>query len=330
MGCLRNLRTLLWRFMVFFSFVVNLVLVVVLLGLVIFIFPIKNNIADPLIGGLHATAQGLGEATIDWTIPVRTDLPIALDVPINAGTITSTVEQINGVPVAPIPGETVVRLTRPVPLNVSAVIDLPGLNASNVPATVSLTLPEGLNLPVALDLQVSLATEIPVELDVRAVIPLNQTQLSDPIQTLGLLFEPLAIGLHNLPSDFGEVGNFVSYVASGDVDLLATDGSGFNAVPYDAWEGYSRTAGLNYTLFDEEFPIENIPIETGLNPPGGIPFLDAQIRPNLYDENGQRIQSGLGQVSNLPPETYDGSIGQVYTPIEGGGIVVTPEVDSSD
>lgn len=314
MRILKGIGKFFWRFMVIFSFIVNIVLVVVLLVLGVLIFEIKNTVADPLIGGLHGTAVGLQQATIDWTIPVRDNIPIALSVPINAGTITSTVDTINGEAVPPIPGETVVRLTRPVPLQASALINL---NGSVVRTPVDLTLPAGLNLPVALDLELALATEIPVSLDVRAVIPLNQTQLNDPVSTLGLLFEPLAIGLHNLPQNFGQVPEFAGQALAGEVDLLATDGTGFNPAPYDPWLGYSVTAGLNYTLFDEDFPDANIPQQTGIAPRGGIPFLDALIRPELYDENGQLIPYVASQsVQALPPETYDGSLGQVYTPID--------------
>lgn len=314
MRALRGFGKFLWRFMVIFSFIVNFVLVVVLLVLGLFIFEIKNNVADPLIGGLHGTAVGLQEATIDWTIPVRDSLPIALSVPINAGTITSTVDTINGQAVAPIPGETVVRLTRPVPLQASALINL---NGSVVRTPVDLTLPAGLNLPVALDLELALATDIPVSLDVRAIIPLSQTQLNDPVETLALLFEPLAIGLHNLPQNFGQVPSFAGQVLAGDLDLLATDGSSFNVEPYDPWAGYGLTAGLNYDLFNQAFPDDNIPEQTGLAPRGGIPFLDALIRPELYDENGNLIPYVPSQDAQaIPPETYNGELGDLYTPID--------------
>ena len=61
-----------------FSFIVNIILVCVLLVLGLLIFQIKNNIADPLVGGLHGSFVGLDEATIDWTIPVRDTIPVKL------------------------------------------------------------------------------------------------------------------------------------------------------------------------------------------------------------------------------------------------------------
>lgn len=298
---MRGLRTAIWRFMVIFSFIVNFVLIIVLLGAGLFIFQIKNQVADPLISGLHSTSVGLEEATIDWVIPVRDRIPVVLNIPLQT--------------------DTTVVLTDPVPLNVNAIIDLPGLNASNVPAFVSLTLPRGLALPVALDLDVPVDEELDVSLDVRAIIPIEATQLNDPINTLGLLFEPLAIGLHNLPNNFGEAGEFAGQLLSGgfgnlDQLLLATDGSGFNSQAYDPWRGYSQTAGLNYDLFSEAYPENAQTVPTGINIPGGIPALDALIRPEAYDADGNFIPQGFGAQSALPPQTFDGSMGDYYRNVQ--------------
>src|SRR5690606_25618465 len=139
-----------------------------LLALGLFIFEIKNNIADPLIGGLHGSFVGLDQATIDWTIPVRDTIPVRMTVPLET--------------------ETTVVLVEPVPLSASATINL---NGSNVTTPVSLSLPVGLRLPVRLDLDVPIDEELDVALDVRAVIPLGQTQLHDVADNLRLLFEPL-------------------------------------------------------------------------------------------------------------------------------------------
>ncbi|MCU0511474.1 MAG: hypothetical protein MUE40_02785, partial [Anaerolineae bacterium] len=306
MRFLKGLGRFIWRFMVIFSFIVNLVLVVVLIGAGILIFEIKNNIADPLVGGLHSTAVGLENATIDWTIPVRDTIPVNLDVALNT--------------------ETIVVLTRPVPLQVNALIDLPGINAFNVNATVELELPAGLQLPVQLNLNVPVREPaLPVSLDVRAVIPLKETQLADPIRTLALLFEPLAIGLHNLPSDFNQAGAALGQILTGErpleaFNLLATDGSGgINAAPYVPWAGYSRTAGLDYALFNQPVPATNRPLSTGLVPPGGIPFLDEQLpaRAPLYADDStpdQVTQTALAALAaqGIPAQTYDGSMANYY------------------
>lgn len=336
MRLLRGIGKWLWRFMVIFSFIVNFVLIVILLLAGLFIFQIKDQVADPLIGGLHSTAVGLGEATIDWTIPVDVDaLPVNLSVPINANTITSQVTQISGQAVQPIAGETVVRLTRDVPLAIVGQIDLGRGILTGVPIQISL--PAGLELPVALDMEVAVESTIPVQLDVRAVIPLSETQLADPIETLGLLFEPLAVGLHNLPNNFRQAGDFVGAVLNRDANtpwadhishlLLATDGTGFNKEPYDPWVGYSRTAGLDYNLSSADFVDANEPMETGLVPPGGIPALDSQLdRRSPYYQDGQRpaaynattIQTLTN--ANIPPYTWNGSYEEYYLTQQNGSV----------
>jgi len=310
---LRALGKLIWRFMVIFSFIVNLVLIIVLLVLGILIFEIKNNVADPLVQGLHRTAVGLDKATIDWTIPVRDSIAIDLDVPINPQTILSTVTEYNGQPVEPIAGETLVTLTRDVPLVINnAFIQSPDLTLRN--AQVNITLPAGTSLPVSLNLDLGLQTEIPVALDVRAVIPIKETQLTDPINTLKLLFEPLAIGLHNLPSDFNQAGGMVQGVLEGQpLNLLATDGTGgVNDQPYIDWYGYSITAGENYDLANSPVPAQNVPEETFLVPLGGIPVLDAELRPELYAndstplDNNLQIRDFLQTNPDIVPATWNG------------------------
>lgn len=317
MRLLRGIGKWFWRFMVIFSFIVNFVLIVILLLAGLFIFQIKNQVADPLIGGLHSTAAGLNDATIDWTIPVRDSIPIALDIALDT--------------------ETDVRLTAPVDLEVAAFIDLPGLNANNIPATVRLTLPEGLILPIALNLTVPVDEEIDIALDVRAVIPIAETQLSDPIETLGLLFEPLAIGLHNLPNDFNEAGNFVGEVLGRDTGvlwgdhlsnlLLAADGTGFNDDSYDPWLGYSRTAGLGYTGAGLDYVDAFESMETGLIAPGGIPALDAQLsrRSPYYGDAITPNDFNATTVialddANVPAYTWNGTYYEFYLGEQGGSI----------
>lgn len=307
---MRTIGTLLWRFMVIFSFIVNIVLVIVLLLAGLFIFEIKNQVADPLIGGLHSTAAGLGDATIDWVIPVRDTIPVVLNIPLQT--------------------DTTVVLTGPVPLTVEALIDLPpilGQAMNDVPATVQLTLPEGLALPVALDLNVPVNEDLDIALDVRAVIPLRETQLIDPINQLGLLFEPLAIGLWNLPNDFGEAGEFGGALLNGADPtqlLLSTDGSGFNPAPYDPWVGYSRTAGENYPLFSEQYPENARPSETGIVVTGGIPALDALLpyRAGLYTDgsspqqvNNQATQN-LANDPNVNAATWNGTMADYYNEVQ--------------
>lgn len=331
---LRALGKLIWRFMVIFSFIVNIVLIVVLVALGIFIFEIKNNVADPLVQGLHRTAVGLDKATIDWTIPVRDSLFVDLQVPINQNTILSTVTEYNGQPVPPIAGETLVTLTRDVPLAINnAFIQSPDLTLRN--ATVNITLPAGTTLPVSLDLEVGLQTDIPVSLDVRAVIPIDETQLTDPINTLKLLFEPLAIGLHNLPSDFNQAGGMIQRILDGQpLNLLAIDGSGgVNEQPYVDWYGYSVTAGENYGLANSPAPAENIPTQTGIIPLGGIPALDALLddRDDYYvnDQTPKTVnESAETNMLNtsVNPATWNGA--GIMGPLVAQEITPEPSADT--
>lgn len=302
---LRRILKGFWRFMVVFSFVVNLVLVGVLLVLGVLIFEIKNQVAEPLVGGLYSSFAGLEQATIDYTIAVRDNIPVVLNIPLQQ--------------------ETVVTLTDPVPLRVSAIIDLPGLNASNVPATVSITLPRGLELPVALDLNVPVDERLDVALDVRAVIPLQDTQLYDPLVNLQLLFDPLvrALWSPDLPDRFGEIPDLVNKIITGEgIDLLEVDPNDEDHLINNPWPGYSRTAGVGYELFDEPIPPDHVRLETGIVPQGGMPFLDEVIRPELYEQGGpgavnnaaaERLQRRL-----IPAYSYDGSAATYRAQIQSG------------
>jgi hypothetical protein len=277
--------------MVIFSFIVNLVLIIVLLALGVLIFEIKNEVAQPLVAGLHSSFVGLDQATIDTTIPVRDEIQVNLTIPLKT--------------------DTVVTLNEPVPLTVNALIDLPGINAYGVQAVVNLQLPAGLALPVALDLEVEVDQPMPIALDVRAVIPLQDTQLHDVADSLRLLFEPLARALYALPSDFGEAGDLVGDMLKGDFpDLLAE-----NDYSRNPWPGYSLTAGVGYDLYTEPIPPENRPIETGIVPIGGIPFMDEELRPDVYAAGGPRVVNDNANANmaarNVGSQFYNGGIGQI-------------------
>lgn len=290
MRTVKTIGNIIKNFMILFSFIVNLVLIIVVVVLVLTIFDLKNNIVTPLLAGLHSSFVGLDESTIDWTIPVRDSIPVVLDIPLQT--------------------ETVVTLTEPVPLSVTANITLPGVGVLNN-ATVNLTLPQGLPLPVQLDLNVPVNQALDVEMDVRAVIPISQTQLHDPISNLRLTFEPIVRALYNLPNNYGEAGQMVSDALSGNApDLLAE-----NDYSRDPWLGYSRTAGVGYTLGGEPVPISSQPLQTGIVPTGGIPALDEQLRPGLYARGGPEAvnQQAINTMQALAISSYyyDGSYSAV-------------------
>lgn len=291
MRALKAIGSLIKNFMILFSFIVNLVLIIIVVVLALTIFDLKNNIVTPLITGLHSSFVGLDEATIDWTIPVRDQIPVVLNIPLQT--------------------ETVVTLTEPVPLSVTANITLPGVGVLNN-ATVNLTLPEGLPLPVQLDLNVPVDEELDVALDVRAVIPLSQTQLHDPINNLRLTFEPIARALYNLPNNFAEAGEMVNAIlAGGDLPNLLVE----NEYSRDPWPGYSRTAGVGYELANAPVPINNQPMQTGIVQEGGIPVLDEQLRPEVHAQGGPQAvnQQAVENMTALGIASYyyDGSYAAV-------------------
>jgi hypothetical protein len=305
---MRAIRKFIWRFMVIFSFIVNFVLVLVLLGLGLLIFDIKSNIATPLVAGLHSSFVGLDQATIDWTIPVRDTIPVVLNIPLDT--------------------DTTVVLTAPVPLNVNATIDLPNFPAFNVPATVALTLPAGLELPVSLDLNVPVDEELDISLDVRAVIPLQETQIHDPVNNLRLLFEPLTRALFNLPDDFGEAGALASDVLAGNPPNLLED----NAYSLSPWPGYSRTAGLNYDLLGQPMPLENVPRLTGIVQTGGIPLLDEQLRPEVYASGGPEAVNAQAatalQAQGIDSRLFDGQMGNYVQALQAQAQQASPDSTS--
>lgn len=301
MRVLRTIGKFIWRFMIIFSFIVNIVLVVVVIALAALLFDIKNNVVTPLVAGLHSSFVGLDQATIDWTIPVRDSIPISFDLPLEQSTV--------------------VTLTDDVPLTVFASISAPPLQLSS--ATVFLTLPAGTQLPVALDLDVPVATDVDVNLDVRAVIPLEQTQLHDPLENLRLIFEPITRALYNLPNDYSGAGQLVGDIFSGQqVNLLAE-----NTYSQNPWPGYSRTAGVGYDLSGEVIPAENLPRTTGIVPQGGIPALDEQLRPDIYAAGGPEAinDAAIEQMpTTIAPLEYDfnnsptpNDMGILPTPIPG-------------
>lgn len=256
-------------FAILFSFIINLVLVIALVVTVSLIFQIKNGIAEPLVDGLHASFVGLDKSTIDRVIPVRETIPVQFNLPLEQNTT--------------------VVLTGPVPLAANAQFNLPG-GGGTINGTVSLQLPQGMALPVALDLDVPVDTMLPVSLDVRALIPVEETQLHDPIENLRRVLDPFVRGLDNLPGDASEGWAFLGQVISGNgPDLLQpTDGSMY------AWPGYSITAGDDY-VWPDDMPSQPGTL-TGTVPGGLEPW---GVAPGVDD--GIYVPYGWIGPANIPP-----------------------------
>ncbi len=170
----------LYKAMIWTSFGLNLILLVVVAVLVGIVVTQRTQLGS-LVGNVQAFAGNnvaelqdvvdkLETSRIIYTVPLNTQIPIVIDVPIQQ--------------------ESIVTLTEPVPLSVPAAILFPG-GGGNLNATVNIQLPTGLELPVKLDLTVPLETAIPVELEVPVNIPLAETELGPQFQRLGAVVERL-------------------------------------------------------------------------------------------------------------------------------------------
>ncbi len=163
---------------IIFSFVVNLVLVLVLLILAIFLLgPIKDAVAGPLIYNLDGAFADLGEAHIQDTISIYQVVPVSFTLPLQT--------------------ETLVVTTRPVPLNVPATFDMGAVGRIN--GTVSLQLPAGMVLPVRLDLRVPVDQQITVAFDQPIDIKLGDKGLGPVVNKLRGVLKPYRTLLESLP-----------------------------------------------------------------------------------------------------------------------------------
>ncbi|MBK9050693.1 MAG: hypothetical protein IPL78_07200 [Chloroflexi bacterium] len=144
------------NFAILFSFVVNIITVIVLLIAAPLIIPIVNDIAEPIVGGLNDSFVDMGEAHIVQTIEVNDTIPVVFTLPLSTTTN--------------------VRLTAPVPIRAQTTFNLPD-GGGTINGIVSLTLAEGLELPVALNLIVPVSQTVPVNLAVAVDIPLAETEL---------------------------------------------------------------------------------------------------------------------------------------------------------
>jgi len=176
-------------FAIIFSFIMNFVLLLVLLIAAPLILPIVDSIAEPIVGGLSDSFVDMSESKISQTITVESSIPISFTLPLEA--------------------ETDVVIVRAVPLNIPAQFILPG-GGGQINGSVSLSLPEGLPLPVRLSLEVPVNEEIDIVLPVDVEIPLQDTELGGPFNTLRALFEPLDRLIKGLPSSNEELFNRVT------------------------------------------------------------------------------------------------------------------------
>lgn len=123
------------------------------------------------VGELMTSIEGLQSAHIRTNIPIDKQLPIALQVPVNQ--------------------ETSVRTTAPVPLVAPATFTLPG-GGGQINGSVALSLPPGLQLPINLNMTIPISSTVPVQFDVPVDIAMQDTELADDFNRLHTLVEPAA------------------------------------------------------------------------------------------------------------------------------------------
>jgi hypothetical protein len=280
------------------SFIANFVLIVVLLVVMQNLFIIKNDVAEPLVDGLHENFVGLNEAEIVADVTVDDEIPISFTLPVE-----------DTIPV---------QFTLPVQQDRTEVVLVEDVAIGNMPAqfttgpgstlvgSVSITLPAGTRLPVALDmlvevdhqlpvaLKVDVEQKVPVQLNVPVNIQLRDTQLTEPFSNLRLLFEPFVQALDNLPGRWADVPSFTVKSINGEVDVFEpTEGS------ENPWAGFSAETYDDGEPNPEPDPSADLLIETTLDenaPPAGVP--DDEGGPPPADGNPPP-----GDSDNPPPSS---------------------------
>src|SRR5689334_4470868 len=171
-----------WKFATLFSFIVNLILVIVLIFVGWLLFDIKNAIAQPLVGGLYGSFVQMDNSHIVTTIEVNDTLPVQFDLPLKQQTdvVISKDTLITGASVSIQGGVLIIN---------------------DAPTTILLR--QGTPLPIQLDLIVPVSQTVPVHLIVPVNIALDQTDLHTPFNRLRNLFYPYSNALDKLPNSWG-------------------------------------------------------------------------------------------------------------------------------
>jgi hypothetical protein len=167
-----------------FSFIVNIVLVMVLLLTPEPVFMAKSQIAEPLLLDLDSAFAALGETRIQSTVYITDTMPVVFDLPLAQNTQVVLVE--------------------PVPISAPATFIWPA-GGGAIHGSVQLVLPQGLVLPVSLNLMVPVSTTVPVVMQVPVEIPLAEAGMAPAIEQLRAVFSPLAGTLQGLPSSTEEL-----------------------------------------------------------------------------------------------------------------------------
>ncbi len=171
------------NFAIIFSFVLNMIFLVLLILVAFYIIPVLNDVAEPVVAGLNDSFEEMESAHIRQTITIDDQIPVVFELPVQTETVTTILE--------------------PVPMTIPTQFVLPG-GGGFINGNVSFALPAGTELPVQLDVIVPVSQSVPIAMSVPVDIPLSYTELSEPFGDLRQLFAPLDSLLSNLPSSNSE------------------------------------------------------------------------------------------------------------------------------
>lgn len=184
---------------IIFSFIVNLILVLVLILAVGPLLHLKTRLLEPLLSNLDRAFLGLGETTIRTTVPVDQSIPIQFDLPLDQP-LSLDFE-------LPITQDTVVVLLRDTAIPNTTVY------LNNVPVRTTVVLPAGTPLPVRLNMVVPVQKTIPVQMtvpvsqtvpikmDIPVSIQLGPSGLDPAVQRLREVFVPVRTLIESLPDE---------------------------------------------------------------------------------------------------------------------------------
>ncbi len=164
-----------WDVATALSLIVNLILVAVVIGMAYQIRNLRttmnslNTLGTNVLGGLYGNFAKMDQASLNTTIAVNTQIPLNFNLPISQNT-------------------TVVLTSNVAIPKAHVVINTGGVAINSV---ANVTLPAGTSLPISLNLTIPFQSTIPISLQVPVNIPLNQTDLHQPITGLQTSILPL-------------------------------------------------------------------------------------------------------------------------------------------
>jgi hypothetical protein len=180
-----------WTIASLFSLTVNIILIVLLILVSKYLFPLKDLISQQLLGGLYYNFVRMDQARIKTevkvtdTIRVKDSIPVVFDLPLAQETRIVLTQR------TPINGATIFLNGQAVPID----IILPAGTGLNI--RLNMTVPVNQTVPVVLD--------VPIELSVPVEIPLQETELHEPFIGLQDVISPYYWQLGRLPDSWEEV-----------------------------------------------------------------------------------------------------------------------------